>query len=96
MKPHMAHIKRTLERKEAVKRAKNPDADYVKYKKAIDRAYRDGYLKEHVLAELKAERERIENDARSVDALFDEGLQNAKQSCILALDRVINELETEE
>lgn len=92
MKPHMMHIAHTLARKQAIKEAGDKLTTYGKYKQLILRAELNGFSKDEIVDELLKERERIEHDKRWGDALFQEGLENAQESSLNAIDKLIREI----
>lgn len=95
MRPHMAYIQHTLKRKQATENAANDQTSYLAYTKIAAQARMNGLDNNAILAELEWEKERIENDHREGDALFQQGLSNSKTSCIKAIDRIISEIKGE-
>lgn len=92
MKPHLNHIKHTMQRRQASSEAGNVDAALYKYKNMVAVAQEHGFTKAQIIAELEAERERVLTDTREGDAIFQQGLTNAKNACQKAIDQIIREL----
>lgn len=95
MRPHMREIARTLVRKDLVEQAGNKRTSYQRYKLMVADAFDKGHSREHILEELEAEMNRIKNDKREGDALFQQGVHNSKISCLNALNLIISELKGE-
>lgn len=93
MRPHMAHIAETLERKAMAEDAKDIQSSYKKYRAIADRSLSEGYFPATVAAELAHEIVRIEEDVREGDQLYLNGVANAKTACIAAIRTVIAEIE---
>lgn len=96
MKPHMKHIQHTVARKEANAKANNYLESYKKYKDLTNVCLNKGMKKQWVLEELEAEKDRIREDSRGGDRLYNEGIYNAKAACFRAIDLVIEELKEDD
>lgn len=93
MKPHMMHIASTLARKELTREAINHESAYATYKRKVKEALERGFSLDRIIDELLAEKDRIWRDPmRDGDALFKQGVQNTKTSCMNAINLVISEL----
>lgn len=92
MKPHLAYINNTLIRKQLANEARNEQTSYRKYMGMVEQARQDGFNDDHIVSELEAEKWRIEHDLREGDAIFQQGLANAKTSCTIAIARIISEI----
>lgn len=95
MKPHLQHIKHTMERKQRANEAGNEQAAYVKYLKLVKYAHMEGFNNQQVIDALNLEKHRIVEDDRWGDSIFQQGLTNAKSACLIALDRILLELRSE-
>ena len=97
MRPHMAHINNTLIKKHLAKEAGDESLSYQKYMQMVNRAETDGWKLPMIIAELKAEKERIELDPRNGggEPILQQGFDNAKMACINAINRIISELKGE-
>lgn len=93
MRPHMAHIQNTMIKKKLAEKAKEPSYD--QYRRMVDAAFAAGWDKERILMELEAEKQRIQEDKREGDPIFQQGLQNAKASCVASIEILISELKGE-
>lgn len=97
MKPHMAHIQETIERKRQIEKAGNIDATYEQYMNLVRKAYLADYSKERIIDELENEMKRIEADKReNGDAIFQSGVRVSKTTCLNVIGRIIRELKGEE
>jgi len=88
----MRYIARTLARKQLSKEASDYDEAYMKYEKMVQEAHKAGISDEQIRAELEFEKQRILTDSRDGDHIFQEGLHNAKVSCISAITMIISRL----
>ncbi len=95
MKPHLAHINNTLIKKQLAAEAKNEKADYARYRKNVDGAIKNGYPIDAIVSELEHEILVIQADRQHGDAIFQQGVHNAKVSCITAIRTIIAELKGE-
>lgn len=93
MKPHMMHIARTLAKKEAVQQASDEEASYRKYIDEVKKAIAYGYSMGKIIGELEKEKERIINDEREGDELVQMGVKNAKISCLVSINKIIDVLQ---
>ncbi len=92
MKPHMAHINNTLVRKKLATDARNVEPSLETYRRLVRKARAAGYSASGIIAELEAEKHRVLMDIRAGDAIFLEGVRNAQNACIVAIDTIISEL----
>lgn len=97
MRPHMAHINNTLIKKQLAKAAANENTSYKNYMAMVQRAEKDGWKLPMIIAELQAEKRRIEEDPRngSGDPILQQGYDNAKMACVNAIRVIISELKGE-
>lgn len=86
----MAHMHNTFIKKRLVENARQ--SAYSKYKSIADGALASGMPKETVIAELEAEADRIRNDDRDGDHLFQQGLRNARESSLEDIATLIQEI----
>jgi len=91
----MMHIANTLARKALNKEAGDYQSSYQKYMKKVKEAQKIGYLPESIIEAIKAERERIINDVKEGDLLFQDGIKRVKTACLQAIAVIIQELEGE-
>lgn len=90
MKPHMAYIHNTMIKKKLAENAKA--STYETYRQKVSGLLQEGYPKETLIDELGNEISRIEADERDGDNIFQNGVHNAKVSCVSALRLIIKEL----
>lgn len=95
MKPHMRHIAHTLARKAIVEDALNQAKDYRRYKDLVEQCLARGMSQEQIIEGLEEERQRVQEDEREGDPLFQIGLKNVKESCTKAINLLISELKGE-
>ncbi len=81
--------------KSLVEKATHKRTSYERYKLMVADAFDKGHTSEHILEAMEFEMNRIKNDKREGDALFQQGVRNSKISCIQALHLIISELKGE-
>lgn len=94
-RPHMDHLRETLERRQQAARAGDETAAYARYQRQVAVARAEGMDNAGILQELEFEAKRIENDTREGDHLFQQGVKNAKKACLSAIQRIIREIKGE-
>lgn len=82
-------------RKRLAQDAKDQRSSYVKYRKKVNQALTDGHAREAIIIELYEEIERITASESPGDAIYQQGVHNAKMSCKSAIRRIITELREE-
>lgn len=92
MRPHLAHINNMLIKKKLAEEAKESKTSYAKYSKLVEKARNEGHEDDEIIEELEREKERIINDYREGDPIFQSGLINAKAACLNSLELVISEI----
>ncbi len=92
MKPHMAHIHNTMIKKKLAKDAGDVSTTIAGYRAKIAKAQAFGFPAADIIEELRLERESISKDIRAGEAIFLQGVVNAKRACIAAIDQLISEL----
>lgn len=91
----MAHIQNTLIKKQLAEDAKDISGPQEKYKKLVAQARDAGYSDLAIMNELQKERDRIKKDIRCGDSMFLKGVENAQAACLVAIDKIIDELKGE-
>lgn len=94
-RPHMAHMRNTLVRKDLANKASDKTTSYDRYKRMVDASVAEGWSNQEIVHELESEIVRIEADEREGDVLFQQGLHNAKVACISSIRVLISELKGE-
>lgn len=98
MRPHMAHIQNTLIKKKLAEDASNQETSYKKYMKLVTKARNLGHSVYEIISELENEKnviEKMNHDNHEGDPIFQQGVRNAKTSCINAINIIIEELKGE-
>lgn len=90
MRPHMAHLHNTFIKRRLAEDAAKTSID--KYEALVEKARRGGFSDEEIIAELEAEKIRVQSDLRMGDANFLQGVRNAQRSCLASIDFVISQL----
>lgn len=91
----MNHIQNTMRRKQAASEAGNKEAAYSRYRRLAEVARSQGYSTIAIIDELEFEKQKVKDDIRGGDAIFQQGLTNAKSSCLYAISLLISELKQE-
>jgi hypothetical protein len=89
----MAFLQNAVIKKQLAEKAK--DSSYEKYKKKVEAAIREDYSNVEIISELEFEMKRIEaatHENESNDPIFKQGVENAKASCLNAIQTIISEL----
>lgn len=96
MRPHMAHIHKTMVRKQLAERAKDAKGPMNQYRRKVEAALAQGYFESEIIHELEGELSRIETDEQEGDQLHQEGVKNVKSACKEAIETVIAELRSKD
>lgn len=92
MRPHMAHLQNTLIRKQLMNEAGNKQSSYSRYRALVTRAREQGFTDEQIIHELLIEKERIKRDIRIGDSIFQQGVANSQNACMVSITLVISEI----
>lgn len=82
-------------RKRLAQDAKDQHSSYVQYRKKVNQSLSDGADREAIITELYNEIENITASEHAGDAIYQQGVHNAKMSCKSAIRRIITELREE-
>lgn len=89
----MRHILEHQSRRLAANEAANVHTSYRRYKDKVEYAKEHGYSNREIIDELFREQDVIRQaQHEGIDPIFKEGVKNAKESCIKAIDTIIEEL----
>lgn len=95
MRPHMQHLAHTMVRKQMAAEAGNKQSSYSKYRKLVLTAKEMGFSNDQIIEELELEKNRIKKDIRVGDSIFQQGVANSQNACMVSIALIISELKGE-